>query len=224
MPGYLIYLLFIFIPGIGFGELFGLWRTESLAERIALAFALGLSMDAIAILIKTSGFFGLIGIGVNSIYLVIALGLVALIVSAILKRKIAFPVKPARMDFTLFVIMILQGLMLLVYFQKYPIFPEYFTQVPYCSRGLRAGIYLWIDHFYSERFAILWSALPVGGGGSLGRRRAAGRDSKGDGYLGDNFAATLLLRLEEDFCEPESRPDNNNHLLILGNGVVCWCV
>ena len=87
-------------------------------------------MDAIVLLIKTSGFFGLAGIGLNTIYLVIALGLIALIVSAAMKRKIAFPVKPTRMDYALFVVMILQGLMLLVYFQKYPIFPEYFTQDP----------------------------------------------------------------------------------------------
>ena len=115
MPGYLIYLLFIFLPGIGFGELLSLWRTESLAEKIALAFALGLSVDAIVMLIKTSGFFGLAGIGVNTIYLVIALGLVALIASAAMKRKILFPARPTRMDFTLFVVMILQGLILVVY-------------------------------------------------------------------------------------------------------------
>jgi len=128
--GYLVYLLFIFLPGIGFGELLDLWRSESLAERVALAFALGLSIDAVALLIKTSGFFGLTGIGVNSVYLVIAIGLVALIISAASKRKVAFPVRPARIDFTLFAIMILQGLMLLVYLQKYPIFPEYFAQDP----------------------------------------------------------------------------------------------
>lgn len=140
VPGYLIYLLFIFLPGIGFGELLSLWHTETLAERVALAFALGLSVDALALLIKTSGFFGFRGISEPTIYLVMVIGLVALIISAVLKRKIAFPVKPTRMDFTLFVIMALQGLMLVVYFQKYPIFPEYFTQDPSVHVGYVLGL------------------------------------------------------------------------------------
>ena len=140
VPGYLVYLLFIFLPGIGFGELLNLWRGESLVERLALAFALGLSVDAVVLLIKTSGLFELVGIGVSTIYFVIALGLVALIISAALKRKITFLVKPAPIDFTLFAIMILQGLMLLVYFQKYPIFPEYFTQDPTVHVGYVLGL------------------------------------------------------------------------------------
>ena len=221
VPGYLIYLLFIFIPGIGFGELLNLWRTESLAERIALAFALGLSVDAIAMLVKTSGSFGLVGISVDSIYLVIALGLAALIVSVAMKRKVAFPVRPTRMDLTLFVIMILQGMMLLVYFEKYPIFPEVLHPGSHCSCWLCDGVDLGIDNLHSEWIAILWSALPVGGRRSLGWGRTTGCDSEDNGDLGDNFAAALLLRLEEDLCERESRTDNNDHLFVLGDGVVC---
>jgi hypothetical protein len=131
VPGYLVYLLFIFLPGIGFGELLNVWRAkETLAERIALAFALGLSIDTIVFLIKTSGFAGLVGLSVDMVYLVIGLGIVAIIASVIIKKKITFPVKPVRIDLVLLAIMMLQGLMLLVYFQKYPIFPEYFTQDP----------------------------------------------------------------------------------------------
>ncbi|MGH2638373.1 MAG: hypothetical protein ACRDF4_03720, partial [Rhabdochlamydiaceae bacterium] len=131
VPGYIVYLLEIFLPGIGFGELLNLWNSgETLAERIALAFALGLSIDTIVFLIKTSGAAGLVGISLDSVYFVIGLGIAAIVASAIIKRKIAFPVRPVRTDVVLFVIMLLLGSMLLVYFQKYPIFPEYFTQDP----------------------------------------------------------------------------------------------
>jgi hypothetical protein len=131
LPGYIIYLLVIFVPGVGFGELLGLWKSrDSLAEKAALAFALGLSIDTIVFLIKTSGFDGLSGINLATVYFVIGLGFIALAASVIVKKKLAFPVKPSRMDLVLFAIMLLQGLMLLVYFQKYPIFPEYFTQDP----------------------------------------------------------------------------------------------
>ena len=130
-PGYLVYLLEIFLPGVGFGELLGIWRNkESLAERIALAFALGLSVDTIVFLIKTSGFAGLSGLSVGTVYFVLGLGAVVFALSFALRRKILFPVKPVRMDYVLFAVVLLQSLMLLVYFQKYPIFPEYFTQDP----------------------------------------------------------------------------------------------
>lgn len=130
-PGYLIYLLVIFLPGIGFGELFGAWRTrDTLAERFALAFALGLSIDTIFFLIKTSGFAGLTGITLLDVYVVIVLGIVALFASLMQKRKFTLPVRPRGIDVCLFVIMVLIGLMLIVYFRKYPIFPEYFTQDP----------------------------------------------------------------------------------------------
>ena len=130
-PGYLVYLLEILIPGIGFGELIGIWRTkESLAERIALAFVLGLSVDTIIFLVKTSGFAGLSGLSIDDVYFVLALGIVAISISFVLRKKISFPVRPVRMDYALFAIVLLQSLMILIYFQKYPIFPEYFTQDP----------------------------------------------------------------------------------------------
>ena len=76
----------IFLPGIGFGELLGLWRErDSLAERIALVFMLGLSIDTIVFLIKTSGFAGFVGISLVDVDFVIILGIVAIFVSVLLR-------------------------------------------------------------------------------------------------------------------------------------------
>lgn len=129
LPGYLIYLAFIFLPGIGFGELFGIWKlAETLAERLALSFGLGLAVDTVVMLAKTSGIEGMKGIDATTVYFTIGLGLIALIVSIAVRRKFVLPVRPRRIDFALFLIVLIQGAMLLLYFQKYPIFPQYQSQ------------------------------------------------------------------------------------------------
>ena len=83
LAGYLIYLIFIFLPGIGLGELLGVWKGTSmlLSEKIAISFGLGISIDAIVMLNRTSKIGGLVGIDIMTVYFVIALGLVALIAS-----------------------------------------------------------------------------------------------------------------------------------------------
>jgi hypothetical protein len=126
VPGYLIYLLFIFLPGIGLGELLGIWNFgETIGERFALAFGFGLSTDTLVFLIKTSGIAGLKGIDSDSVYLTILLGLAALLVSIGMRKKISFPKKPMRSDYLLLVVIMIQAALLILYFQKYPIFPQY---------------------------------------------------------------------------------------------------
>ena len=126
--GFLLYLLEIFLPGIGFGELLQLWKKEdSLVERVGLAFGLGLSIDTIVLLIRTSKLGGLEGIDIYTLYGIILAGLVALLISFAKKRNLRFP-KPTRIDYVLIVFIIAQSLMLLLYFTKYPIFPEYQSQ------------------------------------------------------------------------------------------------
>ncbi len=126
--GFLLYLAEIFLPGIGFGELLHLWSKESsVVERIGLAFGLGLSIDTIFLLVRTSGLGGLKGIDIFTLYGIILAGIVALLLSFMRKRDIRFP-KPTKFDFILVAFILAQSLILLLYFAKYPIFPEYQSQ------------------------------------------------------------------------------------------------
>lgn len=131
LPGYLVYLLFIFLPGIGVGELLGIWKIgDTFVSRVALAFGLGLSIDTLVFLIKTAGVDGLRGISVGVVYFPIAIGLLALLIALFKQRSFGFYLKLKTSDYVVLFMMLIIGLMLSVYFQKYPIFPEYFTQDP----------------------------------------------------------------------------------------------
>ncbi len=54
--GYLVYLGFIFLPGISIGEVLGIFRdSENQTERVALALGLGLAVDTLVLFLRTSG-------------------------------------------------------------------------------------------------------------------------------------------------------------------------
>jgi hypothetical protein len=127
IPGYALYFLFIFLPGFGFGELLEVTkRVKSLSEKFAIAFGLGISIDTLVMLVKTSGIGGLVGVTLTTVYFVIVLGAIALAVSAALNNwNLSLFAKPTRMDISLFLLILAQSGILLLYFQKYPIFPEY---------------------------------------------------------------------------------------------------
>lgn len=130
-PGYLVYLLFVFLPGLGVGELLGIWKiVDTLTERLALAFGLGVSVASVVFLVKTSGMEGLRGISVTDVYATIIAGFIAFVLSVAARRRVQFPTKPRRTDYSVFGLMIVVALMLVVYFDKYPIFPEYFNVDP----------------------------------------------------------------------------------------------
>jgi len=128
LAGFLLYLGEIFLPGIGFAELLQLWKKEdSLLERIGLALGLGLSIDTIVLLVRTSGVLGLKGVDTYTLYGMILAGLAALFISFARKRKLWFP-KPTKVDFVLIAFILVQSFILILYFTKYPIFPEYQSQ------------------------------------------------------------------------------------------------
>src|SRR5579872_3951413 len=129
LAGYLIYILEIFLPGLGFGELFQLWKKEdSLLDRAGLAFGLGLAIDTLILMLKTSGIAGLDGISSGILYGIIILGAVALIASFLLRRTILEIPKITRIDLMLILLLVVQAAMLMLYFGKYPFFPEYQSQ------------------------------------------------------------------------------------------------
>jgi hypothetical protein len=126
LPGYIIYLLFIFLPGIGFGELLGvLKKVNLLSEKLAIAFGLGLSIDTLTMMIRTSKIDGLVGIDSATVYFIIAIGLAALLVSIVTKRNFSLITSFTSIDLSILILILVQGGMLLLYFQKYPIFPQY---------------------------------------------------------------------------------------------------
>lgn len=73
MLGYISYLAFVPLPGIGVGELLGLRRKEdSLIESMGFAFGLWLTVDTVVMLVRTSGVLGQRGIDILTVFAVIA--------------------------------------------------------------------------------------------------------------------------------------------------------
>jgi len=128
--GYLAYLAFIFIPGIGLGEVLEVWgKQDSLTTRIAYSFGLGLAVDTTVVMIRTSGVVPtLVGLDIWTVYGTILFGVALLLLSSIVRRRLTWWVKPRKLDLVVLAIILVQSLMILLYFEKYPIFPEY--QVP----------------------------------------------------------------------------------------------
>jgi hypothetical protein len=175
VAGYVEYLLVIFLPGIGFCELLGVWRDrDGLAERIAYAFGLGLAVDTLTFVVRTSGLtlsdIALQGIDTGTVYFAAVLGAGALVASLVLRRRFSMPVKPRALDFVLLLILLIQGVMALLYFQKYPIFPayqsaDYGVHVSYVQ-GLINGTTTSIPQgilYYGVHFQLASAFLLVGG-------------------------------------------------------------
>jgi hypothetical protein len=131
LGGYLVYLCEIFVPGIGLGELLGVWGGEKnrLTTRLAYAFGLGIAVDTVVLVVRTSGFsvagYTLKGIDPATIYFIIIVGVVAFGISVLRRRKVLLPIRPTLQDFALFAVMAALAVMVTLFVQKYPIFPEY---------------------------------------------------------------------------------------------------
>ena len=83
----------IFAPGVGFGELLGLWRSNgTLVERIAMAFGLGLGIDTLVLVIRTSGVsletLSLTSVDYGTLYFIILVGIFASLSSIAFRRKL----------------------------------------------------------------------------------------------------------------------------------------
>lgn len=125
-PGYFIYILVIFLPGIGFGELLGIFNvTKILSEKIAIAFGMGISVDTLVFLVKTSKIGGLVGINLETVYFILLIGIIALVVSLVKRKgRLSIIARPTGVDLAMLLIILIQGGILLLYFQKFPIFPQ----------------------------------------------------------------------------------------------------
>jgi len=173
--GYLTYLGMIFIPGVGIGELAGAWRDEdSLVERFGVALGVGLALDTLTLVIRTSGFyffgFSLRGIEVSTVYFVIFIGVAALVASAAFRRGLRFPKRPTRIEAVVSAVIVSLSLLLWLYFQKYPIFPEYqspdYVSHVQLAQGLLSGSQTSIPSgvfYYGVHYQLAASILLVGG-------------------------------------------------------------
>ncbi|MDG6925598.1 MAG: hypothetical protein JRN09_03500 [Nitrososphaerota archaeon] len=175
LAGYALYLMMVFLPGLGLGELLGVWRDgESLAERLGLAFGLGLAFDTLVLFVRTSGAsldgFRMAGIEPTTIYLMIAMGAAFLVAGVAYRRGFGFYVRPRLVD--LAVLLVVLGLcgMLAAFFSKYPIFPEYqspdFANHVDYSTSLMTGASTSIPNgllYYGVEYQLAASLLLVGG-------------------------------------------------------------
>ena len=173
--GYLPYLAFIFFPGIFIGEFLGLFQNrETLTERVALAFGLGLAADTLVLSVVTSGAsvlgHSLLGMDSDVVYAILGVGLALSTVVVAIKKKFTFYVRPQKIDLAILLIMVGLGAMLAAFFAKYPIFPEYesadFGNHLNFSTGLISGAFSSVPGgilYYGVEYQLAASILLVGG-------------------------------------------------------------
>lgn len=179
--GFAVYIALVFIPGLGFGEFLGLWkRFPSIAQRLALCFGLGIVVDTTVFVFRAYG--PIIagrqagGIDVATIYFLLLLGIALLSTSIVRKRVFGFATRPKLNDLALFSVIAGLSVMLLLYFAKFPIFPEfqsgdYYTHVLYAER-IANGSLPSVNGFlyYGVHFQLASALLLVGGEGLVTSR------------------------------------------------------
>ena len=127
--GYGVYLAAVFLPGLGLGELLDIWPNDrSVADVLAYSFGLGLSVDSLVLLVKTSGVTVagavLKGIDLGTVYSLVGVGLALLLVSVAWRRRVRFLVKPQKVDLALLIPVLVIISVEVLYFAKYPYFPR----------------------------------------------------------------------------------------------------
>ena len=132
-PGYVLYVAAVFIPGVGFGELLGAWKKgDGVAEKLGFALGLGLAVDTLVLVVRMSGLsvggFVLSGLGLNTVYFLIAVGLLAFATSLATKKSVALLSRPTREDAVILFIILVQAGLVYLFFTKYPVFPTYPSQ------------------------------------------------------------------------------------------------
>jgi len=174
-PGYGLYLLEIFLPGVGIGELLCLWKREDcLAEKFGLALGLGLAFDTLILAARTSGvtILGetLRGADLPTIYFILGVGVATLAISWFRKRRLDFLGMPTWTDLAMALLTVALGTMVALYFAKYPIFPQLYSadQADHTSivQGLISGTTTTLPGgvlYYGVHYQLASALLLVGG-------------------------------------------------------------
>ena len=129
LPGYILYLGVIFLPGLGLGEVFDLWkRYQTLGERLALCLGLGLVVDTIVFSLRDYGplLLGLraAGVDIETNYFLLVMGLLLLGAGVAKRKKFLFITKPKLTDYLLLSIIVAILILLELYLVRFPIFPQ----------------------------------------------------------------------------------------------------
>ena len=120
----LLWLAFLFLPGMAMSEFLALWRKEdSLSIRVAWAFAIGTSFNVALFFMRS--FTGLTII--QTMAASVSLSILLLFISAATRRKFSFPKKPCKADIALLLLILVQSAILYSHFEKFPIFPQFRT-------------------------------------------------------------------------------------------------
>jgi hypothetical protein len=145
--GYVEFVALLFLPGLAFMELFGVGVDISFAERLGLAFGLSMAIDVLILVFRTSGLLVgsklMVGIGPETIELMLGASLVVLAAAVALHRRVTFYAKPERYDLYVLGLVVAQAALIAAHFSKYPIFPEFssgdFTQHVQITADLQTG-------------------------------------------------------------------------------------
>ena len=139
--GYVEFLGFLFVPGLAIAELLDL-KLSSFFENLAVILGLGFSVDALFLMLSTSGLnlFGtrLLGVHVETVQWSILLWLGVFGLGLMLRRRVPFYVKPGRADGGVLVLTGAQALLVMIHFVKFPIFPE-FSSIDFTQHVMIAG-------------------------------------------------------------------------------------
>jgi hypothetical protein len=145
--GYVEFMALLFLPGMAFMEIFELGGEFSFAERLGLAFGLSMAVDVLVLVARTSGInIGgklMVGIGPETLEIMLAASLVALAAPILLRRRFTLWVKPERLDLYVLGLVLAQALLVVAHFYKYPIFPQFssvdFSQHVMITGALQSG-------------------------------------------------------------------------------------
>ena len=132
---------------MAFMEIFELGGEFSFAERLGLAFGLAWPWTSWFIVARTSGInIGgklMVGIGPETLEIMLAASLVALAAPILLRRRFTLWVKPERLDLYVLGLVLAQALLVVAHFYKYPIFPQFssvdFSQHVMITGALQSG-------------------------------------------------------------------------------------
>lgn len=132
LPGYAVYLAMVLVPGFGFGEALHAWKeSDSLAVRLGYIVGLGLAIDTVIFVVKTWGLqiggIVLRGYNQDTIYFIVAAGVVALGLSLCRQKRLTKLPPISSYDIGVLVLVAAMGAMIALYFQCYPIFPGNFS-------------------------------------------------------------------------------------------------
>jgi len=145
--GYLEFLALLFVPGLALFEIFRLGGGLSFSERLGLAFGLSMAIDVLALAFRTSGLLigsqKMVGIFPGTLNLMLGASVVGFVAPVLLRRRLTFYVAPSRNDLYLLGLVVVQALLVVAHFSKYPVFPQFqsvdFSQHVQITSDLQAG-------------------------------------------------------------------------------------